>query len=368
MPRIPDPPDDEQDDEFERPVAVGGAGTPAGADADDAHEGPWFEGEQPADLGPEAALDQTTLDQATLSEPESIERPQDELYVGIACLALAASVFLPWYKSPFRTNISGWSSGTWGPFIFFLALAGVVIVALRRARVPIAFPYDHSLVLEGIGWLAVAMAFVKRFFLPSVGTVKFGINTIPMIVAMLAAVSVALLGGRVSSSAHLVMRPGWFKDKAGKTGALVVGGTIVLGAVFGLMIGPSNSVATPRPPIKTVKGFPDCAKKAGLPRPAGFTATGGQESTDKSLQQCSVSFTITASLATTAQRLERALRAANWKFTVNKTAASKATRYYLLTSPKCGQAFVFSQTAPATKTRKAITTSSVSVSLTPCPK
>lgn len=364
MPRIPDPPDDDLEERTERPVAVGGP--PAGDGMETVHEpeadeGTWtFEGQMPGDLGPEAALDQSIA-----GAPEAIERPRDELYVGIACLVLAATVFLPWYKRSIAGgNISGWASGTWGPVIFFLALAGAAIVGLRRLRVQLAFPVDHSFVLEGIGWLAVAMAFIKRFFPPKFGTASYGINTFPMIMAMLAAVAVALLGGRVSSSASLVMRPGWFKDKAGKAGALVLGIAVLLGAGFGLATGGQSATPTGTAPLpKTTKGFPPCARTAGVPQPAGFTAIQGAETTTKQFQSCSVTFSTTLAPATAFARMQSALKTGKWKFTVPKTG-TKLNLALVLSSPRCGSVNIIG--APVTKGKAQ--TSTAYVFLTPCPK
>jgi hypothetical protein len=353
MPRIPDPPDEHDEDDFEAPVPVGvGAGAPPARDAgiEDAVQaegdtGPW-------------GFPLPESDALEAGPPEAVERPRDELFVGVACAVLAATVFLPWYKSVFR-NVSGWSSGTWGPIIFFLALAGVAIVALRRLKVPIAFPFDHSLILEGIGWLSVGMAFIKRFFAPHLNTFKYQINTWPMLATMFAAVAVALLGGRVSSGAPFVMRPGWFKDRAGKTGAALLGVALALGIAFGLTAGSSDASQATSNPLKSkqILGFPNCAKKAKFPQFAGFKATLGAETPASGSQQASCVVTFTAPFTTKVAlaRIETALQGAHWTFAVAKTAAPASFASLTLKAPKCGAVTIQQSVVPtagSSKTKK----------------
>jgi hypothetical protein len=340
MPPIEDPPEEMPEDEDERPFAVG---VPVTSQTSPHAEEPFsseqaqetFSPEYPPEAGAEGALPGS-------DQPVEVERPRDELFVGIACALLAISVFFPWYKTVVHTSFSGWATGTWGPVVFFLALAGIAIVALRRLKVPVAFPYDHSLVLEGIGWASVVLTFFKRFGLPKVGFFA----TSPAwgtFAAMFAAVAVALLGGRVSSSAPFVRRPGWFKDRAGKTGAALVVVAIALGAIFGLTNSAAPSIPKAnnqvlQPNVKQFTGFPPCAKAARFPQPAGVKATNGQQyDGSKGIPPyCIATMTSTLAPKTVLSRYQSALRAAKWKFTVLPVNPASKAFALQLASPQCG--------------------------------
>ncbi|HVL32321.1 MAG TPA: hypothetical protein VM600_01935, partial [Actinomycetota bacterium] len=114
---------DENDIPSARPIPVS---APVGADdvAD----------EYDAPAGDYAGAVATDEEPPPPSDPLLVERPLDELGAGIAALVLSASVFLPWYSRPTLDGVSGWTSGSWGPIIFFLGLAAFAIVLIRRLR------------------------------------------------------------------------------------------------------------------------------------------------------------------------------------------------------------------------------------------
>jgi len=356
---VPVAQDEPPEHDLDRPYAVG---IPVDGDVEAetvAEETPWgfaqpFEG-TPMEPGSD--------------EPGVVERPRDELFVAIACAVLAASVFLPWYGTLISSQ-SGWASGTWGPVVFFLALAGIAIVALRRMKVPVSFPYDHSLVLEGIGWVSVVFTFIKRFRPPHIGTIAAG-QKYGIIVAMFAAVAVALLGGRVSSAASLVQRPGWLKDRGGKTGALVLAISIALGAVFafanGGEPGAPKPIANNQSVPKTFKGLPPCATKQRFPTPAGVKATQGQEvtATGSQLSFCFAVFTSSLPAKTVFDRFKAALTANGWKYIATKTT-SAVSAGLTLTSPQCGTVAIQQPPKPTTGSKAPKVSTTISAYFSKC--
>lgn len=340
-----------------RPVAVGVA-VPGG----DAPEVPWT----PSPFG--AATDVPPVPDA----PAVIERPRDELIAGVACAVLAITVFLPWYKRPFAgLSASGWSSGTWAPIVFFLALAGVAVVVLRLRKIPVSFPVDHALVLEGIGWLAVAGIVIKRFLPPRTPYGGYSAS-IGLFIALFAAVGVALLGGRVSSAAPMMIRPGWFADRAGKTGTGILAVALIAGLIFGVTnstepASPSGSRVTQvTPRMKNFKGFPPCGKEAGFPVPAGVTASKGSlfDGQPPQPKVCLMYFTSSLSVKTVLGRFRAAFLKQGWK--VNVAANQYAAGSLAITGPKwCGTTSFIKEPPPSPggKTRNVVDITSF---ISPC--
>ena len=197
--------------------------------------------------------------------PDEVERPLHEAAVGVLAAALAAAVFLPWYsRAGFDT--SGWSSGTWGPMVFGLAVAAVVIVVLRRLGVAIQFPVHHALVLEGIGWAAVGALLIKRVWAPRIAGTEMS-TTGWLIAALIVALGIALVAGSVSQGVVLVLRPGWFAARSGRLGAGVLALGIAAGAVFGILNDVETSLnAPPNQASQFEEGYPACAERI-LPVP-----------------------------------------------------------------------------------------------------
>jgi hypothetical protein len=252
--------------------------------------------------------------------PSIVDKPLAELGVGGFAALLAASVFLPWYHNAPGT-VNGWASGTWGPIIFFLSVAAVAIVVLRRAGIGIAFPVEPTLVVEAIGWVCVIGLILKRYFPPK--PFGFKLPTDGWIFASLAfALGLALLAGVASSNASFVLRPGWWKGTAGRIGAVVV----VIALAGGLAFGFTNtavSTAVPKikenPPATQSKGLPPCAKRLHVPTPTGFTALSGSEV--KGLNNCSVQYSSSLPLKTGFDRFVAALQGSGWTVTTGRSSA-----------------------------------------------
>jgi len=116
------------------------------------------------------------------------------------------------------------------------------------------------------------------------------------------------------------------------------------GAAFGL----TNSVGKARDaalkadnpaPIsntnaKTTTGYPECAKKAGLPVPKGMKPISGTELSSPT-EYCSADLSSSLRVAEVVARYQQALREANWKFQVIGPTGTEG-RVVALSAPKCG--------------------------------
>jgi hypothetical protein len=213
-------------------------------------------------------------------------------------------------------------SGTWGPIIFFLSLAAIAIVALRRADIGIAFPVEPTLVVEAIGWVCVIGLILKRYFPPNAFGYK--LPTDGWIFASLGfALALALIAGIASSNAAFVLRPGWWKGPAGRIGAIVV----VIALAGGLAFGFTNtavstevpSVRTPQP-ASTFKGLPPCARTYHMPTPDGFTPLSGSQI--RGIASCNALFTTGIGLDPGFRRFVAALQKAGWTVTPGRSGPS----------------------------------------------
>lgn len=331
-----------------RPVAIGGRGTD-----EDLFDGmPGDEPAIPADIAPPPVY--------IHDERPVIEDARGELLVGLAAALLAAATFLPWYRSFGEFDISGWASGTWGPAVFFLGLAGVVIVGARRFGVALAFPVSYSLLLEGIGWVSVLGLLAKRFWPPeNFSVVGLSANPLEMgfWVALFAAVAVAMLASRLSRNAPIVVLPGWFRSKAGKLGAGILALAIAGGAAFGVMNDPGEALARARgdrvgssfDPGQTPEveqGLPSCMKDLGFATPSGVTATQGFSAAN---DVCTASFTSKTPLAKLASDMLAAMKSAGWKVQAVKDGTTETTRIFTVTEPRCGNVSILDDTTKNTR-------------------
>lgn len=319
-------------------------------------------------------------DSSLVSEPSAAEaappRTWEELAAAGLAAVLAILVLVPWYSaSGGSLGVSGWASGTWGPIIFFLALAAVGVVVIRRLNAPIRFPVESGLVIEGIAWVSIIALFIKRFLRVKVGATGFALGvTRGQTIALFTAVALALVAGRMSSNAPIMVRPGWFRDRAGKTGVAILGIALIFGLVFGFtnsaFPGQSKTqTGAVNSNVRQVSGMPQCAKDLKFPVPAGVTATSGYDI--KGSPTCVVTFsTSTLTLNQMYSRFVSALRARHWG--VSSAPALQTTRVLSLTKPKCGQmTFIEGQSSattgkagPSPKAAKKVRTATVWVG--PC--
>jgi hypothetical protein len=283
------------------------------------------------------ALLEAPLPRVEPSKPSTplVDKPWAEVGVAVFAVLLAGSVFLPWYHNGLAT-VSGWSSGTWGPIIFFLALAALVIVVLRRVQVPIAFPVEPPLVVEAIGWICVVGLILKRYFQPTVFGTKLPSDGW-IFVSLACALALAILAGTASSNTAFVLRPRWFGGRPGWIGSAVLAVALAGGLALGFT---NTSVPTaaplkPGPQPSQIRGLPTCAKRLNLPTPQGFTAYVGYESTT-----CIAIWYTNYSLTQAYARYTAALRAAHW--TVTDGQQKTGGRQAALRGPACGNASVAS--------------------------
>jgi len=264
-----------------------------------------------------------------------VDKPWAEVGVGVFAALLAGSVFLPWYHNALAT-VSGWSSGTWGPIIFFLALAALAIVVLRRVQVSIAFPVEAPLVVEAIGWICVIGLILKRYFQPTVFGTK--LPSAGWIFASLAcALALAILAGTASSNTAFVLRPRWFGGRPGWIGTAVLAVALAGGLALGFTNTsvPAAAPVKPGPQPSQIRGLPNCAKRLNLPTPQGFTAYVGYESTT-----CIATWYTSFTLSQAYSRYTAALRAARWIVTDGQQKTGGRTA--ALRGPACGNASVAS--------------------------
>ena len=264
-----------------------------------------------------------------------LDRPLAELASGAFALLLAISVFVPWYHNVIGT-VSGWSSGTWGPIVFFAALTSLAIVVLRRAGVAIEFPVEPTLLVEGIGWLCVIGLILKRYFAPQVAGAKLPTDGW-IFASLVCALGLAVTAGWASSNAPFVIRKTWFHDRAGQIGS----GVLALAIVGGLSFGFANTVPTVSgsstgPPIvapQLTRGLPKCAGRLHIPKPPGFTATQGYDFKNQPTT-CVAYFSTSLKLDVGFSRFVAALRAAGWTVTFGKP--TPVSRTAGIKGPGCG--------------------------------
>lgn len=265
--------------------------------------------------------------------PAQLDAYPEDPFVAAAAAVLAASTFLPWYVSRGGVAASGWGTGTWGPVVFFLALGSLALVVMRRRGMAVGLPFEESLIHEGIGWVSLG-ATVLKTRMPPQPRELFGAG-FGVWIALAAAVALALLAGRMSPHAPLVLRPGWHRGTAGRVGLLLIVAVVAGSGVFGATNSFRLEAAGPLGPIGklppgTVQGrLPKCAK--GFPVPSGVTPGIGFEETG--VQRCAATLQARRPLSELATLYRGALTRAGWKFKVTQETPFTTLE---LTGPRCG--------------------------------
>ena len=319
-----------------RPVAVSRQAAPIGDEPSDEPRGALV-GDEPAEPAPsdgiELAQPAEPEPAVSFDEPQPVERPGIELLVGVAGLLMALGTLLfSWYdRGPFLGKVKGIASGDLGPVVFFLGLAAAAIVGLRAMRKPIVFPLETPWILEGIGWLSVALLFIKRVLLKPTAADP---DTTGWLIAFVPAVALALLGGYTSTHAPFVVKPGWQRSRAGKLGA----GILIVAVLGGLIVGFTVKPAEPKratAPV-SVKGTPACGKT--FPKPAGLTpVTGTTADFPPNGELCSMTLSSTLTPAQVFSRYDAAFKKAKWTYTVPQRGTSKLPSWKIqISKPVCG--------------------------------
>lgn len=192
---------------------------------------------------------------------------REDIPAALIAAVLAASAFLPWYRGEGNLDISvtAFSSGNWGPIIFFLGLGSFLLIVLRRAGLALSLPFEEALLHEFAGWLALAGGVIKSRYRPGAGLLRLSWG---IWVGLGAAFLLAFLAGRMAPHAPLVRRRKWYRAKGGVLGTLFLLAMIAGAAVFGtinssaplgsgLDLGDRRTIVSGR--------LPDCAGDFPLP-------------------------------------------------------------------------------------------------------
>lgn len=299
---------DNQDEQFDRPVAIRGIDDFIEDDdadgADDAHDSAVATVSPPWGAPLDDASGSPAMPAGAEDLGESGDRSNAELLAGVAALVLAASTFLPWYQGGNLNTISGFASGTWGPLVAFLGVAGFLIVLLRRLNVAVSLPLETGIILEGIGWISVGGVMLKRVFPLKIGSIALSLSQ-PyfavfngLMVSLMCAVALAILAGRVSTGSPFVLRPNWFAGTAGKIGSVILAVALIGGISAGFVSGDSTETAAPaEPKTKMYTGkIPKCLSDIPIPKAAKVIG-GSEQFRDGTRFYCQGTFTFGSSVA-----------------------------------------------------------------------
>lgn len=254
----------------------------------------------------------------------------EDIPLAIVAAVLAASTFLPWYEgqSGIDATVSAWSSGTWGPIMFFLGVGSFVLVLLRRFGVRLSLPIEEALLHEVAGWVALAGGVIKSRYRPELLDISWGLW-----VGLVSAFVLAFLAGRMAPQAPLVRRPRWYREKGGALAAALLLVVIAGSAVFGSINKTEPLGFTPTPSGEVpglVRGrLPDCAD--GFPVPSIVRPVQGVE------QPCQAHLQSDRPAAEVVAALRQSLQSAGWTATVGETGGTTTLN---ITSPKCATAAV----------------------------
>lgn len=292
-------------------------------------------------------------EEAPPAEPERSRaaRYSGDLLVALLAAALAAATFLPWYKTVVPAGAtgvksigaSGWATGTWGPVIFFLCLASVALIGLRRLGVKVSLPVEEPLVHEAVGWVSVIGVVIKSRAIPDFSAFAQETRSLGIWVALGAAFVLAILAGRMSPRASVVLLPGWYRGTAGVTGAAVL--LIAIGGGVGLgFVNDAGGVSAPkveRPSEVKADIAPKgtlhrCAR--GFPIPAGFTIDESSSRKAGNFEVCIVTLSSKQDVKKLNPVVQSALKKAGWKF--NVIAATDVLVQLELKAPSCGTVFL----------------------------
>jgi hypothetical protein len=263
----------------------------------------------------------------------------EDLPIAGAAALLAGATFFPWYRG-FGRTASGFETGTWGPVIFFLALASMLTIALRRLRLPLTLPFEESLLHEGVGWISVIAVIVKASRTPAINGVPGMGVAWGIWPALAAALALGFLGAQMSPRAPLVIRPDWYRGAGGAAAALILA-TAVTGSVAaaasvsydlrGALL--ARVGITPQSPPKIVRNrLPDCAN--GFPIPPAVRPTIGFEARRPG-GLCLAQLRSTQPPQRLVVLYERQLRRAGWQFGTSSASPGQVATLQL-TSPRCG--------------------------------
>ena len=122
----------------------------------------------------------------------------------IAGLVLALSSFMDWYAGSgvgVKLAVIGWHSGVLGKLVFFVGLAVLALVALREAGFELPPTVPESLLVLGLGALALIFVLIRVISIPDAVLPADG-RGIGIWIALLAALGV-IFGGLLRAADEL---------------------------------------------------------------------------------------------------------------------------------------------------------------------
>jgi hypothetical protein len=121
----------------------------------------------------------------------------------VSGLVLTVSAFTDWYAGALPNgltlSVTGWHTGALGKLIFFVGLATLILEASRAAGILLPAAVPDSLLLIGLGALAVIFVLIRLISVPDTYFVSTG-RGIGLYVALLAALG--LLGSGLLRTAE----------------------------------------------------------------------------------------------------------------------------------------------------------------------
>jgi hypothetical protein len=122
----------------------------------------------------------------------------------ISGLVLALSSFMGWYTGSgvgVKLAVIGWHSGVLGKLVFFIGLAVLALVALRESGFELPPTVPDSLLVIGLGALALIFVLIRLISIPDAVLPADG-RGIGIYISLLAALGV-ILGGLLRAAEEL---------------------------------------------------------------------------------------------------------------------------------------------------------------------
>jgi hypothetical protein len=131
-------------------------------------------------------------------------RAAGERITWIAGLVLALSSFMGWYAGSgvgVKLAVIGWHSGILGKLVFFLGLAVLALVALRESGLELPPTVPDSLLVLGLGALALIFVLIRLISIPDAVLPADG-RGIGIYISLIASLGV-VLGGLLRAAEEL---------------------------------------------------------------------------------------------------------------------------------------------------------------------
>jgi hypothetical protein len=122
----------------------------------------------------------------------------------VSGLVLALSSFMDWYAGSgvgVKLAVIGWHSGILGKLVFFVGLAVLALVALRESGFELPATVPDSLLVLGLGALALIFVLIRLISIPDAVLPADG-RGIGIYISLLAALGV-ILGGLLRAAEEL---------------------------------------------------------------------------------------------------------------------------------------------------------------------